>query len=38
MNGVDPEIVSLIRAISLVLFCIGGIAPSAIQILRSNRK
>lgn len=34
----DPEIISTVRFISLVLFCLLGIAPSAIDIIKANRK
>ena len=34
----SPETVDFIRDICLVLFCLGGIAPSAIQIIRYNRR
>jgi len=34
----DPEVVTIIRAITLVLLCLAGIAPSAIDIIRDNRK
>jgi len=33
----DPETVNLIRAIFLVVVCLAGIAPSAIDIIRHNK-
>jgi len=34
----DPESISTIRFIFLVIFCLLGIAPSAIDIIKANRK
>ena len=38
MSGVSPEVVSTVRAIFLVLACLAGVLPSAVQIIRHNRK
>ena len=37
-KSVDPETVTLIRGIFLVIFCVAWILPSAIDILKDNRK
>lgn len=37
-KSVDPQTVYIIRVVSFFLFCLAGAAPSALQILRSNRR